>query len=63
MRRRTAFEQDLRELVLKVLLGCALGIGLRVWAEWDGWLAPLIIGNIAVFFLASIIRGEGRFSD
>jgi F0F1-type ATP synthase assembly protein I len=62
-RRRTAFEQDLRELFLKLVLSAVAGVVLRVWTGWESWWLPMIIGGFAVFFLASLIKGDGRHSD
>lgn len=63
LRRRTAFEQDLRELVLKVGLALVVGVVLRVWTGSDGWLAPMLVGFVAVFWIAALIRGSSRHAD
>lgn len=63
IRRRSAFEMDLREFVLKIMLGLVFGVVLRVWTGWDEWVAPLVIGMILSFVLAAGIRGSGRDSD
>lgn len=62
-RRRTSFEKDMREFLAKVVLGVVVAVVLRAWTETDGWLGPLAIGLIAVFFLASVIRGSSRDAD
>lgn len=67
LRRRTSFEKDLRELILKLFLGTILGVGLHVFSGWGNqgvsvWVS-LFIGWLAVFWLAKAIRNDGRFSD
>lgn len=62
-RRRTAFENDLRELIIKIVLGFGVGVGLKVLTGWEAWFIPVLIGIVAVFMLANAIRGDGNHGD
>jgi hypothetical protein len=67
-RRRTGFENDLREALAKILFGVVLGALLKLaaalWLLSDlpwGW--ALIIGVVTAWYLGSWIHGHSRFSD
>jgi hypothetical protein len=64
VRRRTSFEKDLREFILKVIVGVIVGFALAYFSGWDGsiWV-PLGIGVAAVLFLSRGIRDHGRHAD
>lgn len=62
-RRRTAFERDVRELFIKVFVGIVLGVVLKVYFAWDGWLGPMLLGVIGVYLLHSLIRDDGKNAD
>lgn len=63
LRRRTSFEKDLREFVLKIVLGVVFAAVLRWWTGAEQWLGPLAIGILLAFFLASGIRGSSHDAD
>ncbi len=63
VRRRTSFEKDLRGFVLKIVLGVIVGVVLGLWSDAESWWGPMFVGVLAVFFLASCIRGSERHAD
>jgi len=62
-RRRTAFEQDCRELGIKIFVGALLG-GI-IWAVFGNVhiLVALAIGEFLIFWLAGSIKDHGKHAD
>jgi hypothetical protein len=62
-RRRTGFERDLRELFMKIVFGLVLAVVMYAWVSPDSWAGPIIVGQLASFGLAALIRGDSRHAD
>lgn len=63
-RRRTGFERDLREFLLKVVLGLLLGLAFQFMTGWSGqWWVPYLIGVAGMFAFAYAIRGSSSHQD
>jgi hypothetical protein len=59
--RRTAFGKDLRELLLKLALGCVFGLVLYfVTAPAFTFGVAMVLGVLGSFILAHSIRGSSR---
>jgi hypothetical protein len=70
VRRRTGFENDVRECVVKLFFGALLGLAAKIlvplWIPgWDAipWWMYVAASVCLMFWMGSRIHGHSRFSD